>query len=65
MTVHNSLSVGEIVKRTLLVDDAHGSLLGPDTDASYVIGGLSQALQLAVDDVRCFDRCLSVELSRV
>ena len=59
------LAVGEVVERTLLVDDAHGGLLGSDADALDVVRGLAHRLQLVVNNVGGFNRGLSVELGGV
>ena len=61
----NILSVGEVVERALLVDDAHGSLLGADADALDVVRSLAHSLQLLVQDARSLDSRLRVELGRV
>ena len=61
----NSLAVREVVEGTLLVDDAHGSLLGADADALDVVRSLAHILQLLVQDARSLDSRLRVELGRV
>lgn len=61
----DSLAVGKVVKRTLLVDDPLGGLLGADPDALDVVRGLAEFLELGMDDVSSLDGGLGVEFSGV
>ena len=63
--VDRVVAVGEVVQRSLLVDDAHGGLLRADADALDVRGGLALRLERRVDRVRGLDGRLRVELGRV
>ena len=56
------LSVSEVGKRTLLVDDPHSGLLRPDLYALDVVGGFSEGLELVVEGVGNLDGRLGVEL---
>ena len=58
------LSVSEVGKRSLLVDDPHGCLLCPDPDALNVIRRLSESLEFIVEGVGNFNSGLRVELGR-
>lgn len=58
----HALSVGEVVERTLLVNDADGGLLGANADALDVVGGLAHSLELVVHGVCGLDGGLGVEL---
>ena len=48
-----------------LIDDAGDSLLGADANALDVVRRLASSLEPPVDDVRCLDGCLGVELGRI
>lgn len=56
------VTVGVVVKRTLLVDDSDGSLLGTDGNLGDVIGGLSGSLKLGVEGHGGLTGSLGVEL---
>ena len=58
------LSVSEVGKRTLLVDNPHSGFLRPDFDTLDVIGGLSERLEFIVEGVGNFHGSLGVELGR-
>lgn len=58
------LSVSEVGKRSLLVDDPHSSLLCPDPDALDIIRSLPESLEFFVEGVGNLNGGLSVELSR-
>jgi len=58
------LSVSEVGKRTLLVDDPHSGLLRPDPDALDVIGGVSESLELVVEGVGDLNSGLGMEFGR-
>lgn len=58
------VTVGVVVERTLLVDDAKSGLLGADTDVLDVVSGLAKVLELLVQSHGSLSSGLSVELSR-
>ena len=59
------LSVCEVVKFALLVDDTHSRLLRSDLYALDIIGRLSTSLELIIEDMCRFNGRLCMELSRV
>ena len=61
----NSLAIGKVVERALLIDDADGSLLGADANALDIVRRLTSSLEPLVEDVRCLDGRLGVELGRI
>lgn len=63
MRIH-PLSVSEVGKGTLLVDNPHSSFLRPDLDTLDVTGGLSESLEFIVEGVGDFYGRLGVELGR-
>lgn len=58
------LSVSEVGKGTLLVDDPHSGFLCPDFDALDIAGGLSERFELVVEGVGDLDGGLGVEFGR-
>lgn len=59
------LSVGEVVERPALVNDAHGGLLRSDTDALNIVARFTQYFQLVVKNVRSLDSSLGMKLRRI
>lgn len=49
----------------MLVNDSHGSFLGPNLNALNVVTGFAQRLQFRMDDVGCFNGGLRVEFRRI
>ena len=62
---YDSLSVGKVIERTMLVDDAHGSFLGADANALDVIRALAHGLELLMQNGCSLDGRLGMELSWV
>lgn len=56
------VTVREVVKRTLLVNDPNGGFLSTDDDALNVIRAFAERFQLIVKNVGTFHRGLCVEL---
>ena len=54
------VTVGKVGKRSLLVNDTDGGLLGADLDMSNVVRGLAGLLELLVEDHRCLSGGLGV-----
>jgi hypothetical protein len=61
----NSLAVGKVSERALLVDDADSSLLRADAHALDVVRRLAERLEPLMHDVRGLDGRLRVELGWV
>lgn len=59
------VTIRVVVQRALLVNNPDSSLLRPDADVCDVVGGLSEPLQLAVEDHGGFTRRLGVEFGWV
>ena len=58
------LSISEVGKRSILVNDPHSSLLRPDFDALNVIRSLPESLEFFVEGMGDLDSGLGVELGR-
>ena len=62
--VNRMISISEVVKRTLLVNDADGGFLSADSDTLDVVRSFTHGLELVMDDMSSLNGCLRVEFRR-